>query len=158
MSSLGDAESWLGDVQASCGCLVASSSRIRSTTCGPGHRDVAVGGAGLAGVAAAALRPLRRGDAGGGREHLLGGVRQSLRPRVFLGDLWVFHFATHTWRELPPSGTLEPGLRFTHAAAVAVNEHMYVSQHNRRRICSMNGGSLRQSLNTTHGVLQRADS
>ena len=89
---------------------------------------------------------------------MLGGVRQSLRPRVFLGDLWVFHFATHTWRELAPSGTLEPGLRFTHAAAVASTEHMYVSQHNRWRICSMNGGSPRQSLNTTHGVLQRADS
>jgi hypothetical protein len=46
---------------------------------------------------------------------------------VFLGDLWAFHFATHTWRELAPSGALEPGLRFAHAAAVATNGHMYVS-------------------------------
>lgn len=45
---------------------------------------------------------------------------------VFLGDLWVFSFATSTWRQLAPSGALEPGLRFAHAAAVASNNQMYL--------------------------------
>jgi hypothetical protein len=61
----------------------------------------------------------------GGEIYIFAGFKHLPAPQVFYNDFWSFNFITRTWRQINPTTTVVPPVRFEHSAVI-YGSHMYV--------------------------------